>query len=119
MRRLQESLCSIRKEVLYNTLTEFEVSMKIVRLIKVCLIDACSEVHIDKYVSHMFPIQTGPKQGEALSPFLFNLALEYVVRKVQENQVRLKLNGTNVLLVCVEDVNPIDNLDAIKKRQNL
>jgi len=35
------------------------------------------------------------KQGNALSPLLFNCALEYAIRKVQVNQDSLKLNGTH------------------------
>ena len=43
------------------------------------------------------------KQGDALSPFLFNFALEYSIRKVQVNQDDIKLNGTNQLLVYADD----------------
>jgi hypothetical protein len=64
--------------------------MKLVRLIKMCLNDAYSKVHIGKHLSESFPILNGPKQGDALSPLLFNVILEYAIIKVQENQVGLK-----------------------------
>jgi hypothetical protein len=52
----------------------------------------------------------------ALSPPLFNFALEYVIRKVQENQVRLKLNGTYQQLVYADYVNLLgDNIDNIQE----
>jgi hypothetical protein len=57
------------------------------------------------HLSGSFPIQNVLKQGEALSPLLFKLALEYAIRKVHENQVGLKLDGTHQLLAYYNDVN--------------
>ena len=57
---------SDRKTVLFNILNVFGISMKLVRLIKMCLNETYSRDRVRKHLSGMFPIKNHLKHGDGL-----------------------------------------------------
>jgi hypothetical protein len=88
--------------------TPFGFPMKLVTLIKIYVNETCGST----YLSDAFHIQNGVKQGDALSPSLFNFALECVGLKVQENEEELKSSGAHQLVVYASD-NLLDENNTI------
>ena len=71
------------------------------KVVEVCLNGPCGRVQAGKYFSNVFTIRNGLKQGDALSPLLFNVALEYAIRRIPVDLDGLKLIFTHQLLVYV------------------
>ena len=88
-----------------------------------CLSETCSiprVVRVGRFLSDVFPIHCGLKQGDALSPLLCNFALEYTIRRVQEDGICLELNGKHQLLVYVDDVNMLaENLQTSRENTDI
>jgi hypothetical protein len=63
---------SFRREVLYSILIELVLSMEQTRLTEICLNETYGKIRIGKHLSDNFRIQNDLKQGDVLSPLLFN-----------------------------------------------
>ena len=70
--------------------------------------------------SPSFPIENSLKQGDALSPLLFNFSLEYAIRNVQETNFGLDMNGTHQVLAYADDVHLIgDHIRTIERNADV
>jgi hypothetical protein len=71
---------SVRREVLYSTVTEFGIPRKLAGLIKIHVNETYSRNRTGKNLSDKFPIQNGLKQGDAyyhcFSTFLWKMPLQ-------------------------------------------
>jgi hypothetical protein len=95
----------VRRGVLCSILIEFGITVKLVKLIKMCLVETYSRVRVGKHLSDTVPIKNASKQGDVSSPLLFNFAVDYAMRTVQVNQDGLKLKVTHQFPNYADDVN--------------
>jgi hypothetical protein len=108
----KKAYVSVRREVFYSILIAFGISMKPVGLIKMHLNETYIKVYIVKHSS----VEIGLKQRDALFKLILNFALQYDVRKYQEDWDILELNGIHQLLVHAGDDNLLgESINTIKK----
>ncbi|PSN38555.1 hypothetical protein C0J52_14819 [Blattella germanica] len=105
---------SIKREKLYSILINFGIPKKLVRLIGMCLNGTKSRVRVGKQVSDIFDIHNGLKQGDALSPQLFNFVLEHAIKSLEDKE-GVQLNGIHKLLVYADDIVLLGDSDEILK----
>jgi sorting nexin-29 len=73
---------SIQRKKLYTIMYEFGLPPKLVRLVRATITGTEVQLKVQTGLTDTFEIRQGLKQGDGLAPILFNLALEYVFRKL-------------------------------------
>jgi hypothetical protein len=73
-------------------MTEFGILKKLRNLTKMCMEGTQYQIKVDQTTSETFTVEIGLKQGYALSPILFNLILEKMVREIQKETTGIELN---------------------------
>jgi hypothetical protein len=75
--------------------------MKLIRLIKMCLNETCSNVRIGKYLSDNFPIQNGLKQGDAECDKIWNLFVKQVNQNTDVDCNNDKDDDTKIMMTVI------------------
>lgn len=89
---------SVRREVLYEISIEYGILKKLLRLIKMYMDGISSRVHTLNLLLDPFPVLNSLKQEHALTPMIFNFALEHVIKMVGGNQEGLEINGLHQVI---------------------
>jgi len=107
---------SIHRPTLINILKEFNFPIKLVNLIKASLENTLIKIRIANAVSETVRVSTGLRQGVALSPVLFNLVLEKIIRELNTIDGVAMGNTTIGLLAYAYDLALLgNNLDTVKQ----
>ena len=98
---------SIDRESLFQILKEQGLDLKTLALIRETLTDTKSKVKFMGEISQPFQIKTGVRQGDGLSPLLFNCVLEKVIKEWRKQKIEnkldqpIKLGRTNIKVDCL------------------
>lgn len=84
---------SIDRQSLFKTLQELGIDRKTRKLIEQTLTNTSSKVKFLGEISEPFEIKTGVRQGDGLSPILFNLILEKVMRTWKQEMEKENIRG--------------------------
>lgn len=94
---------SIQKEELWKAMISFGIPKKYVDMVKLCNAKTMCKVKFLGELSSEFEINSGLRQGDALSPTLFNIGLEKVIRELTHRQ-RVEIVGNESILAFADDI---------------
>lgn len=77
---------SIIRSTLWNKMIQLGIPAKLVRMVRIYMLDSRCKVKFNSTISEELTINTGLRQCDALSPVLFNISLESVIRRIIQNK---------------------------------
>jgi len=82
---------------------EFKIPTKLINMCKTCVQKTRSVVRIEGTLSSFFENKTGLKQGNPLSPILFNLALQKVIQSIKMVPSGIKIGKEQLNILAYAD----------------
>jgi hypothetical protein len=94
---------SVHRPGLWAILEDFGVPRHLVDLLKACYRNPTAKVKVEAKLSKAFEINSGLRQGCALSPILFNVVMEKIYRAVKDRNEGLVVNGKKINMLAFAD----------------
>ncbi|PVD21538.1 hypothetical protein C0Q70_17336 [Pomacea canaliculata] len=114
---LEKAFDSIHRESLWKILRHYGVPAKLVQVIAMLYSDFKSQVVCDTELTDPFNVSTGVKQGCILSPFLFILAMDWIMKTSTDNERRgIRWTMTMTATTALEDLDFADDIALLSHR---
>lgn len=95
---------SVKQKEIWKTMEHFRIPPKLGRIIRATIEGTKSRCRIGNQLSEEFEIRKGVKQGDVLSPLIFNLVLEKAIRQITINPGGTIYNRQLQMLAYADDV---------------
>lgn len=95
---------SIYREKIWHKMESFGIPKKLIKLATLSVNDSKSKVKIENEYSSSFDIKTGVRQGDIISPTLFNIALEGALKELKKTDYGIKIGNKISALAFADDV---------------
>ncbi|CAF3398890.1 unnamed protein product [Rotaria socialis] len=111
---IQKAYDSVDRKLLWKVCRGYSISDKLIRLLKLLHSKTKARVRINGELSESFEMETGVLQGGIISPMLFNIFFDYVIRRVTEeagvNGVKLAFGSRDFFNT---DKDQFEDLDVV------
>jgi sorting nexin-29 len=88
----------INREKLYEAMIHFHIPVKIIRLVRLTMRSTESHLRVQTELTDSIAIEQGLKQGDGLAPLLFNLPLEFILRRLSTDlEQTIEYKSTQIL----------------------
>ena len=109
----QKAFDSIHRESLWSILLHYGIPSKLVDVIKMLYRDSSAKVLCDGTLTNTFQVKSGVKQGCVLSPFLFSIAIDWIMK----NTIKEEKRGIQwTLTERLEDLDFADDIVLLAQR---
>uniref|UniRef100_A0A8D9DWW4 Craniofacial development protein 2 n=1 Tax=Cacopsylla melanoneura TaxID=428564 RepID=A0A8D9DWW4_9HEMI len=95
---------SVIKEEIWKEMNQQRIPSKLIKLTKACMSESRCKVRVNGKLTDSFEVKSGLKQGDCLSPILFNLVLEKAIRKVTETNEGITMGQIINILAYADDI---------------
>jgi hypothetical protein len=102
----QKAFDSLHRPSLWKILSIYGIPTKYINIIKAFYADSACCVKTENGNSDWFPVETGVKQGCVISPILFCIAIDWIMKNCTKKQLGIKWVGDKIL----EDLDFADDI---------